>query len=197
MPIDRKIIVKLRKAHLEGLHSLAVEMTNRSKQRATRHNDNGIRRNSVTQTKRLSDVLWGIPLSVAPHARYLELGFSPHFVSIQNIGTWMQRNRVGYVRVRSHTKLKSGKRSRKYRTFLGAGIYVGGFNSRLQTAPGGTTGVRIRGKKRLRSSWYTRGGVSKFLPNGKVGHPILKPVAAEVKSFSSRAFIRGFSRVIR
>jgi len=197
MPINRTQLQKLRKAHIKGLESVAVEMTNRSKRLAVKHNDNGTRANSVTHTATRSNVLWGIPLASAPHARYLELGFRPHWVPFEKIGLWMQRHRVGYVSVRSQRILKSGKRSTRRRTFLGGGLYVGGKNSRLQTGPGGTSGMIMRGRKRLRSSWFTRGGISKDLPSGKVGHPILSPVARQIRTFDKQAFLRGFRAGVR
>ena len=97
MPIDRRILAELRRRQQNGLFAVAVELTNRAKVLATKHHDNGTRRNSITQTKSSDGrtVLWGIPAKAAPHAPHLERGFKPHWVPGRHIGLWMTRNKVG------------------------------------------------------------------------------------------------------
>lgn len=178
------IIQRLRTKQQNGLYAVAVEMTNRSKRLATRHTDNGTRRNSITQTRMgQSSVLWGIPVSSAPHAPYLELGFAPHWVPARYIGLWMHRHGMGATRS-----------LRGPGTRVAKGLYVGGPGSHLQHAPGGTGGRLRRGNKFVRMTWTTQGGPSKYLRKGKVGHPILQPVAAQIRSIHSSHYRRGFER---
>lgn len=177
MPLDRKAIARLRKKQLNGLYAVGVALTDEAKKRATRHTDNGTRRNSITQTKKDGHVLWGIPLKSAPHAPYLELGFKPHFVPKQHIGLWAKRHKLS----------KRVKRA--------GGLYVGGPGSTLQSGRGGASGYQFVGRgKRVRRTWSTKGGKSKYLPNGKVGHPVLVPTAHKARAIAPRAFIRGFQR---
>lgn len=187
------IIQRLRTKQQNGLYAVAVEMTNRSKRLATRHTDNGTRRNSITQTRlRQSSVLWGIPVASAPHAPYLEVGFAPHWVPARYIGLWMHRHGMGPAGPTNRRRSSSSLRPPSARVVKG--LYVGGPGSHLQHAPGGTGGRLRRGTKFVRLAWVTRGGPSKYLRKGKVGHPILQPVAAEIRSIHSSHYRRGFER---
>lgn len=197
----REIIKTLRRKQQNGLYAVAVELTNRAKVMATRHNDNGTRRNSITQTKSTNgrDVLWGIPINSAPHAQYLELGFKPHWVPAKHIGVWMQRHGAGIMRngqaVRG--KVVHGKARRKINlrakgTSVAMGLYVGGPNSSLQTAPGGTGGRLYRGRRWVTRHWHTKGGRSKHLTRATVGHPILQPTAEQVTQIPLEIYKRGF-----
>lgn len=170
--VSREILKDLRRRHQAGLFAVAVELTNRAKVLATKHTDNGTRRNSITQTKESDGrtVLWGIPKNSAPHAPYLELGFTPHWVPAKYIGVWMQRHGAGILRngeaVRGkvvHGKPRKRVNLRARGTSVSLGLYVGGPNSTLQTAPGGTGGF-LFGKRgrRVRGHWRTKGGESKI-----------------------------------
>lgn len=124
MPLDRQALVRLRKKNLAGLTAVAVELTNQAKVRATRHVDSGTLRNSVTHDVKTDHVLWGIPLKSAPHAKYLEYGFRPHFVPAQHIALWARRRGVA--------------KSKRF-----TGLFVGGRNSSLEHGPG----IRTRGRR--------------------------------------------------
>lgn len=201
--VSREIIRQLRRRHQAGLHAVAVEMTNRAKVLATRHTDNGTRRNSITQSKQGdgSTVLWGIPIGSAPHAPYLETGFRPHWVPARYIGVWMQRHGAGITRygatVRGRVKAGVGRGRVNLRargTAVAMGLYVGGPGSTLQSAPGGATGYLRRGRKRVRGHWHTRGGRSEYLRAGTVGHPILQPVGAKANQIPGSIFLQGWDR---
>lgn len=202
MPLDRKVLAEFRKRQQAGLYAVAVELTNKAKVLATRHTDNGTRRNSITQSKSTNgrDVLWGIPVNAAPHAPYLELGFRPHWVPGKYVGIWMQRHGQGILRngrsvrgrvVPGHGRQKVNLRARG--TSVSLGMYVGGPNSSLQTAPGGTGGFR-GGRRRVRGHWHTKGGTSKYLTRAKVGHPILQPAAERIEDIPLTIYQRGFER---
>lgn len=200
----REVLMEFRRRRQNGLYAVAVELTNRAKVHATRHNDTGTRRNSITQTKHQdgSSVLWGIPTKSAPHAPYLELGFRPHWVPSKYIGVWMQRHGAGILRngrtVRG--KVVHGKARRKVSlrargTSVAMGLYVGGPGSSLQSAPGGTGGYLFTtGGKRRRMHWRTKGGTSKHLTKGRVGHPILQPTAEQITQIPLTVYQRGFER---
>lgn len=202
--VSRKVLQELRRRHQSGLHAVAVELTNRAKVAATRHTDNGTRRNSITQSKEIDGrtVLWGIPIGAAPHSPYLELGFKPHWVPARYIGVWMQRHGAGVLRngrqVRG--KVVHGRARRKVNlrargTSVASGLYVGGPGSTLQSAPGGTGGYLFgKGGKRRRQHWHTKGGKSRYLTSGKVGHPILQPVGDKAHTVPMSVFERGFDR---
>jgi len=182
MPLERKALETIRRRALMGMKGVAVEMSNRSKVLATRHTDNGTRRNSITQTIVGRHVLWGISVSAAPHAPYLERGFEPHWVPARYVGVWMKRHGIP----------KPGKRGRVRKA---AGMYVGGPGSTLQSAPGGASGLVPAGfgsRKRVRKTWSTKGGTSPYLKAKKVGNPVLQPVAAQVKTFAKTAFLRAY-----
>lgn len=203
--LDRKALVELRRRQQNGLYAVAVELTNRAKLLATRHTDNGTRRNSITQTKSADgrSVLWGIPIKSAPHAPYLEFGFKPHWVPGRYIGLWMQRRGVGTSRTpktgtvgglsgrRTYTRGKSRKRTVSTRT----GLFVGGPGSTLQTAPGGTSAKFFMGGGRPRQNvrYYTSGGISEYLTRHKVGHPILRPVGAQADTVPLSIYKQGFA----
>lgn len=202
MPLDRAVMAEFRKRRQNGLYAVAVELTGRAKTVATRHNDTGTRRNSITQSKATDGktVYWGIPLSAAPHAEHLELGFRPHWVPAKYIGVWMQRHGAGILRngqaVRG--KVVHGKARRKINlrargTSVSMGLYVGGPGSTLQTAPGGTGGFfGRRGKGVVRRHWHTKGGRSKYLTKARVGHPILQPTAEQIDKIPLSVYQRGF-----
>lgn len=201
MPLDRAVLAELRRRQQNGLYAVGVELTNRAKVMATRHNDTGTRRNSITQTKAPdgASVYWGIPVDSAPHAPYLETGLRPHWVPSRYIGVWMQRHGAGILRngqaVRG--KVVHGKARRKVNlrargTSVAMGLYVGGPNSSLQSAPGGATGRLYRGRRWVTRHWHTKGGTSKYLTRGRVGHPILQPVAAQIKDIPLEIYKRGF-----
>lgn len=103
-------------------------------------------------------VYFGVDERIAPHARYIEWGFAPHFVpfsSSQSLEVWARR-------VAPH--------------WLGAGgVFVGGPNSRLKSSTSGASGL-LGGRPR---TWRTAGGASEFLPAGKVGYPFLRPTLKE------------------
>lgn len=202
--VSREVIRQLRRRHQAGLHAVAVEMTNRAKVLATRHTDNGTRRNSITQSKSGDGrtVLWGIPIGSAPHAPYLETGFAPHWVPARHIGVWMQRHGAGITRygatVRGRVKAGVGRGRVNLRargTAVALGLYVGGPGSTLQSAPGGTGGYLFgKGGKRRRQHWHTRGGRSSYLKAGKVGHPILQPVGEKASTIPTSIFLQGWDR---
>lgn len=206
MPIDRRILAELRRRQQNGLFAVAVELTNRAKVLATKHHDNGTRRNSITQTKSSDGrtVLWGIPAKAAPHGPHLEFGFKPHWVPGRHIGLWMTRNKVGSNMtaiatlhgVTRRRRYVSRKRSRaKAPKAQALGLFVGGPGSTLQVAPGGTQARFFAGRKRFkRWHYYTKGGISRYLRPATVGHPILQPTAAQVKSVPLEVYKRGFQR---
>ncbi len=202
--LSKNILRELRRRHQAGLHAVAVELTNRAKVIATRHTDNGTRRNSITQSKENDGhtVLWGIPINSAPHAPHLELGFKPHWVPARHIGLWMQRHGAGITRngrtVRGRIVHGQGRRKVNLRargTAVAMGLFVGGPGSTLQTAPGGTTAMFFAGRnRRKRWHYYTKGGRSRHLETGKVGHPILQPVGEKADTVPLSVFSRGFDR---
>jgi hypothetical protein len=194
MTIDRAALKKLRAKNVNGLRTVALELTSHAKRRATRHMDNGTRRNSITHSIEGAAVLWGIPRRSAPHAVPLEQGFRPHWVPGRYIGLWMKRKQVGVSRLAriNGRVVRSGRTVRA----MALGLYVGGPGSTLQSAPGGTGGLLFagRGRRRMRH-WRTRGGESRYLSQAKVGHPILQPTAREdLPRFSAAAFKRGYER---
>jgi hypothetical protein len=176
MPLRREALAEMRRRQLNGMFAVAVAMTSESKKLATRHVDNGTRRNSITQTKLSDKVLWGIPKNSAPHAVYLELGFRPHWVPARHIWLWMRR--TGFQR--RHPKAK--------------GVFVGGPGSTLDYGGGGATAELFIGyKKRVRRTYRTRGRRSPYIKPGKVGHAILRPVANEqLRHIAPSAFLRGY-----
>lgn len=201
MPLDRKVMAEFRKRRQNGLFAVAVELTGRAKVIATKHSDNGTRRNSITQTKAQDGktVLWGIPLSAAPHAEYLELGFKPHWVPAKYIGVWMQRHGAGILRngqtVRGKVtpgRARDQVNLRARGTSVSMGLYVGGPNSTLQSAPGGATGRLYRGRRWVTRHWHTKGGKSNYLTQGRVGHPVLQPAAEKIKEIPLTVYQRGF-----
>lgn len=167
---------ELRRRHRAGLFAVAVTMTSEAKRLATRHIDTGTRRNSITQAITAEGVLWGIPVSSAPHAVYLELGFTPHWVPARH--TWLWMRRTGYSR----------------RWPRARGVFVGGPGSTLDYGGGGATGV-LAGRHRLQRTYPTQGRRSPYLPAGRVGSPILRPVVAErLREIAPAAFARGWRR---
>jgi len=203
VPLDRQVVALMRRKQVAGLMAVATELTGRAKVLAVRHNDTGTRANSITQTP--SDdgrgVLWGIPVNSAPHAPYLELGFRPHWVPAKYGGVWMQRHGVGITRngqtVRGKVVHGQGRRKVNLRargTAVAMGMYVGGPNSSLQSAPGGTGGRLYRGRKFVTRHWHTKGGTSKFLTQARVGHPILQPASESARGISPEVFKRGWQR---
>lgn len=196
MPLDRKALAKLRQKQQAGLVAVAVAMTSHAKQLATRHVDNGTRRNSITHGELPSGVLWGIPINSAPHAVFLELGFKPHWVPMRHLALWARRNGVGQVltsTIRSRGRVVSSKRYKKARA-VRLGVFVGGPGSTLQHGPGGLVMQQFRGRRRERVSYFTKGGRSRYLPPGKVGHPVLAPTARWIQTNWRAPFIRGFDR---
>lgn len=198
MPLDRAVLTELRRRQQNGLYAVGVELTNRAKVLATRHTDNGTRRNSITQTKSQDgrSVLWGIPEKAAPHAVHLELGFKPHWVPGKYVGLWMSRKGVG-VRFKHATRTEAGtyRSSRKYKTArsMAMGVFVGGPGSKLDYARGGARGRLFAkgGKLRVRT-YTTQGSSSRYLRSGTVGHPILQPTAEQITSIPLEVYKRGF-----
>jgi hypothetical protein len=180
------ILEQMRRKLRSGLRSVAVELVGQAKVRATRHVDQGAYRNSITYSETGKGILFGLPDS--PKHRALELGFRPHWVPVRHIGSWMSRHRVGMARVRSQ-KRQNGSRSNRYRQFLGAGVYVGGPNSKLDYGGGGAMG--ILGKRQRR--WATRGQRSKYTAPGKVGFSVIGwTVGTRLKAVGKDAFLRGY-----
>lgn len=171
MPLDRKLRARLRRKLTAGLVGVAVALTNEAKLRATRHVDTGERRNSITHTVLPGgSVLWGLPGNAKNAA--LELGFTPHWVPVGYIGVWARRHGLGT-----------------------RGVYVGGPKSRLDTGPGGASGIRMIGRKKVFGRWRTQGEVSRYLAPGKVGHSVLRhTVATRLRVVAPAAFVRGYSR---
>lgn len=203
MPLDRQAVALLRRKNVAGLLAVATALTGRAKEIAVRHNDNGTRANSITQAPSEDgrSVLWGIPINSAPHAPYLELGFTPHWVPAKYIGLWMQRHGAGILKdgraVRGkvvHGGPRKAVNLRARGTSVRLGLYVGGPGSTLQTAPGGATGRLYRGRRWVTRHWRTKGGESKYLTRGKVGHPVLQPAAATIDSVPGDVFRRGWDR---
>jgi len=205
VPLDRAVLAELRRRQQNGLYAVAVELTNRAKVLATRHTDNGTRRNSITQTK-ASDgrtVLWGISVGAAPHAPYLEFGFKPHWVPSRHIGVWMNRHGAGGNKLQATATLHGVTRRKRYVTRrtsrakapkgFALGLFVGGPGSTLQTAPGGTKARFFAGGRKFKTwHYYTRGGTSRYLQTATVGHPILQPAAAQAKDVPLAVYKRGF-----
>lgn len=202
MPLDRAALDLLKRKRLAGLSAVAVSLTGAAKQIAVRHNDNGTRANSITHAPSSDgqSVLWGIPVNSAPHGPHLEFGFRPHFVPARYVGLWMQRHGVGILKngqaVRGKVVHGVGRKAPSLRargTSVSMGVYVGGPGSSLQTAPGGATGRRYRGRKWVTGHWHTKGGQSKFLDAGKVGHPVLQPAVEQANADElQRVFKRGW-----
>jgi hypothetical protein len=192
VPIDRATIVTLRRRLLNGLESVAVELTNQAKVRATSHVFTGERRQSITHTRRTNDVLWGMPFSQKNAA--LEFGFTPHWVPGRYIGTWMQRNNVGVTRAPVKRGKRRGKPGRIIATALG--LYVGGPNSRLDQGPGQPGGMQFAGgRRRVFRRWNTRGQRSPDLKPNTVGHSVLKwTIRTRLRAISVNAFARGYQR---
>jgi hypothetical protein len=187
MPINRQAIQELRKRLKRGLIAVAVELTNQAKVRATKLVDTGELRNSITHAVTPRGVIWGIPRNKKSES--LEYGFRPHFVPSGIIGGWMKRNRVGIVSARSSRFLRNGKRSRAKRQFLGAGVFVGYKNSRLEQGPG-TLSAKFFGK---RKTWNTKGGKSDLYPAGKVGFSVVRwTIRNRLRAISLSAFARGY-----
>jgi len=75
-----------------GLRRVAQDLVNQAKVRASEHVNTGALRSSITWSDGPGlTVLFGIRLAGAPHARYLEYGFKPHFVPEKYIGDWAKR----------------------------------------------------------------------------------------------------------
>jgi hypothetical protein len=173
----RMTMRELRERHRAGLFAVATALTSEAKRRATRHIDNGTRRNSITQSMTSDGVLWGIPIRSAPHAVYLELGFRPHWVPARHIGLWMRRS--GYAR--AHPRAR--------------GVFVGGPGSTLDYGGAGAIGTLMRGRRRITASWRTQGQRSQDLPAGTVGSPVLRPTVREdLRRLAPAAFLRGWRR---
>lgn len=170
MRADRR---ELRRRLGNGLFAVAVRMTDEAKRLATRHVDSGTRRNSITQTRTADGVLWGIPINSAPHAVFLEHGFTPHWVPGRHAALWMRR--TGYQR----------------RWPRAQGVFVGGPGSRLDYGGGGASGY-LAGRHRIHRTYPTQGDRNPHLPAGRVGHPILRPVAAMLPRIAEAAFLRGY-----
>lgn len=185
MPTDRQQLALLRRKQVAGLKAVAVELTNQAKVRATRHTDRGTRRNSITHTVVGPRVLWGISLQGAPHARYLELGFRPHFVPLRYVKLWARRTGVPTTR-----RVRGRRRGKPVK-----GIFVGGPGSRLDYGPGGAQAYQFRGRARVLTRYHTRGQRSNLIPPGKVGHSVLRwTVKHRARAVAPQAFLRGFQR---
>lgn len=187
MPINLKARQLLRKRLKRGLVGLALELTNQAKVRATKLIDTGELRNSITHAETPRGVVWGVPRNAKNVA--LEYGFKPHFVPSSIIGGWMKRRGVGIMKARSQSINRNGKRSKRTRQFLGAGIFVGGKNSRLEQGAG-QPGAKFGGKF-LR--WNTKGGRSKLLGAGKVGFSVVRwTVKNRLRAVGKAAFLAGY-----
>lgn len=160
-----------------GLVEAAKVLTSEAQKRLLeRDQDTGTTYRAIGHRTQGNSVQWGI-VQPAPAAPYLEYGFRPHFVPVQYIGGWMRRRGVGIVKVRSQRQriLKPKRQRYRHRTFLAAGVYVGGPNSTLKSSPAGTRG-RLGRKMRF---WRTKGGSSPYLRPGRVGWPFLRPAIKE------------------
>jgi len=179
MSLDPKAIAALRRRQTAGFEQVARELSRLAKLRATRISDTGRRRNSVTHTVLPEGgVLWGIPVSAAPQAVYLEHGFAPHWVPGKYVSLWAKREGVS---------LQGGKRN--------PGLFIGGPGSTLDYADGGAQTDRLFGPggKRTLRTYLTKGQSSKYLDRGKVGHSILQYTAQEHgRRIAPQAFLRGF-----
>lgn len=197
MPLDRAAMARLRRKHQAGMLSVARDLTGKAKERATRHVNIGTLRNSVTETVQASasrtQVLWGISLRSAPHAKYLERGFRPHWVPMRHLHLWAKRSGAGQVRSTSGfgSKSKSYKSSRA----VALGLFIGGRGSRLDYAPGGAQAYRNYGKRRVLEGYRTKGKPSRYLDPGKVGFSILQhTVGTHIRSIGVDSYKRGFDR---
>jgi len=107
-------------------------------------------------------ILWGSDRRIAPHAVYLEMGFRPHWVPYKYASAYYWARRVA--------PQWANKK----------GLYVGGPGSVLKTGPGGASGLIGPPKAKRWATWYTTAGTSKWLPNGKVGWPFLRPALEDL-----------------
>jgi hypothetical protein len=180
----------LRRKLRGGLVGVAVALTNEGKVRATRNVFTGEFRNSITHTEERDVVLWGIPANAKNLS--LESGFRPHWVPLANIYQWAARKKaLSTVTVRTQSRFKNGSRRRKRRTFLAAGVYVGGPGSRLDYGRGFVSGFIGRKFK----TWRTQGDSSEFLGAGKVGFSVVQwTVKNRLRGVAPSAFARGYSR---
>jgi len=180
----------LRKRLRNGLRGVAAHLTMRARLYASKHVDTGALRQAITYSDGPGlSVLWGISLRHAPHGKYLELGFRPHWVPARYIGRWMQRHRVGVT-------FRAGGKEYKSIRAVALGLYVGGPGSTLEYGGAGARGRLFSpGGRLMERTWATKGGRSEFLPQGKVGFPILRPTLKKTPKAALRgAFLRGYRK---
>ena len=177
---------ELRRRLRAGLRRVAAEIAGEARRRA--RVDVGALRQSIGwgDGPGLS-VLVGYSLQHAPHARYLELGFRPHWVPARYIGRWMQRHGVGVQYV------AGGRRYKTVRA-VALGLYVGGPGSTLKYGGAGAQGRLFGPGGRLTTmTWATRGGRSRWLPPGLVGDPVLRETIERMpRGRLTAAFARGW-----
>jgi len=190
MSLSKRAREQLQRRLRQGLRRVAAELTADAKRRASRHVFTGALRQAITYADGPGhSVLWGIALGQAPHGRYLELGFRPHWVPARYIGRWMQRVGVGVSR-------EAGGRRYKTIRAVALGLYVGGPGSTLEYGGAGARGRLFAGRgKLIEQTWPTAGGHSPYLPDGAVGYPVLRPTVAKAsKQRLMAAFKRGWER---
>lgn len=181
----------LRRRLMAGLRSVAAELTNQAKQRATRHVDTGELRNSITYTERGNTVLFGLPANAKNVS--LELGFRPHWVPLRYIEVWMRRHKIGFRRVTVQS-IRTRRRSQR-RVFAAAGLYVGGPGSTLDYGGSGASGTRMVGRRPVSGTWRTQGERSPYLQPGRVGFSVIRhTVGTRLKAISTEVFLRGYRR---
>lgn len=178
MPPDPAKIALLRRKLVAGLSAIGGDLVGLARTRQTRHVDVGTLRNSITHTEKGMTVLFGVSLRTAPHARYLERGFRPHWTPARYISLWARRTRV---------PLQGSARN--------PGLFVGGPGSTLDYATGGATARFRRGRRTIKLTYRTQGEESPYLARGKVGFSVIRhTVDNHLRDVAPRAFMRGYSR---
>lgn len=154
---------KLRRKLGAALDALASWLTARAIEELSPRRFTGAAINSIGHRKvEWHTVEWGADRRVAPHVVYLELGFRPHWVPFRHASMEVWARRVA-----PHLQANGG-------------VFVGGPNSVLKSSVSGAAGY-YPGPGGIRwRTWYTQGGTSRYLPDGKVGWPFLLPALEEL-----------------